>query len=103
MAALPKSPAGGRRSSTGGGLRPVMPFGLDDENPVVLDDDDDEEELGPIPKEPSGPFQSGGGVDEVEYAYGYVLHNVISTFANHLAVFNLMMILLPLSHILFCV
>ncbi|KAJ8582672.1 hypothetical protein M405DRAFT_830258 [Rhizopogon salebrosus TDB-379] len=33
MAALLKSPAGNRRSSTGAGLRPVLPFGLDDENP----------------------------------------------------------------------
>ncbi|KAG1755949.1 hypothetical protein EDB19DRAFT_2034567 [Suillus lakei] len=34
MAALPKSPAGNRRSSSGAGLRPVLPFGLDDENPI---------------------------------------------------------------------
>ncbi|KAF7433326.1 Factor arrest protein 11 [Pleurotus ostreatus] len=67
MAALPKSPAGGRRSSSGGGLRPVLPFGLDDENAV---DDDDEPELGPAPRESDGPFASGAGVDEVEYAYG---------------------------------
>jgi hypothetical protein len=71
MAALPKSPAGARRSSSGGGLRPVLPFGLDDGSAVDLDDgDDDEAELGPMPREQSGPFGSGGGVDEVEYAYG---------------------------------
>ena len=72
MAALAKSPAGGahgRRSSSGsGGLRPVLPFELDQGDTAV--DEDDEEELGPIPRDSSGPFQSGGGVDEVEYAYG---------------------------------
>ena len=71
MAALTKSPAHGRRSSSGsGGLRPIMPFDLNNGGTAV-DDDDDQEELGPMPKEP-GPFHSGGGVDEVEYAYGYV-------------------------------
>ncbi|KAF9247001.1 hypothetical protein BU15DRAFT_84575 [Melanogaster broomeanus] len=69
MAALPKSPAGNRRSSSGGGLRPVLPFGLDDGSAVAADDED-EPELGPVPREQSGPFASGGGVDEVEYAYG---------------------------------
>ncbi|KAF8138236.1 hypothetical protein EV363DRAFT_1393697 [Boletus edulis] len=74
MAALPKSPAGNRRSSSGTGLRPVLPFGLDDGSAVDLDDvDEDEPELGPMPREQSGPFASGGGVDEVEYAYGYVV------------------------------
>ena len=72
MAALTKSPAGGRRSSSGSGLRPVLPFELDDSSAVDLDVEDDEPELGPMPKEPSGPFQAGAGVDEVEYAYGYV-------------------------------
>lgn len=71
MAALAKSPsAHGRRSSSGsGGLRPILPFDLND-GTAVEDAEDDDEELGPMPKEPSGPFQSGGGVDEVEYAYG---------------------------------
>lgn len=68
MAALPKSPAS-RRSSSGTGLRPVLPFGLDDGS-AVIDIDEEEEELGPAPREQSGPFASGGGVDEVEYAYG---------------------------------
>ncbi|KAK1228877.1 Factor arrest protein 11 [Marasmius sp. AFHP31] len=68
MAALPKSPAG-RRASSGGGLRPVVPFGLDDGSAVELDDD--EEELpGPAPREQSEPYAGGAGVDEVEYAYG---------------------------------
>ena len=49
MAALPKSPAGARRSSSGGGLRPVLPFGLDDGSAVVDIDDDDESDLGPAP------------------------------------------------------
>ncbi|KAJ7283523.1 hypothetical protein C8J57DRAFT_1292804 [Mycena rebaudengoi] len=69
MAALPKSPAGGRRSSQGGGLRPVLPFGLDDAIAVDMDDEEDEVELGPAPREQTG-FTSGAGVDEVEYAYG---------------------------------
>ncbi|KAG2013965.1 hypothetical protein CC2G_010822 [Coprinopsis cinerea AmutBmut pab1-1] len=64
MAALPKSPAGRRRSSSGGGLRPVIPFGLDDSNPVEDLEDDDLEEL-PIQRDHTGP-----SVDEVEYAYG---------------------------------
>ena len=68
MAALPKSPHG-RRSSSGGGLRPVLPFGLDDGSAVEVDDDDDVPELGP-PREASA-FAGGAGVDEVEYAYGY--------------------------------
>ena len=70
MAALAKSPASTRRSSSGGGLRPVLAFDLDrDEGSAVDDDDDQEEELGPVPRDASGPF--GGGVDEVEAAYGY--------------------------------
>lgn len=68
MAALPKSPAT-RRSSSGTGLRPVLPFGLDDGS-AVDDDDDDIPEMGPAPRENSEPFASGAGVDEVEYAYG---------------------------------
>ena len=68
MAALQKSPAQGRRSSSGGGLRPVLPFDLDESS--AIEDDIEEEELGPMPREPSGPFQAGAGVDEVEYAYG---------------------------------
>lgn len=77
MAALPKSPAGAhRRSSSGSSLRPVLPFGLDDSSAIDIelldnDEEDDEEiELGPMPKEQSGPFAAGAGVDEVEYAYG---------------------------------
>jgi len=69
MAALPKSPAGARRSSSGGGLRPVLPFGLDDGSAVDLEDND-EAELGPIARDESGPFSVGASVDEVEYAYG---------------------------------
>ena len=69
MAALPKSPAGNRRSSSGAGFRPVLsPGGLDDDNTVDLEQD--KLELGPMPRENDGPFASGGGVDEVEYAYG---------------------------------
>ena len=69
MAALTKSPAHGRRSSSGSGnLRPVLDFSLD--TGTAVDDTEEDEELGPMPKDTSGPFQSGGGVDEVEYAYG---------------------------------
>ncbi|KAJ3788830.1 hypothetical protein GGU10DRAFT_345110 [Lentinula aff. detonsa] len=82
MAALPKSPAGRspagrspagkRRSSSGGGLRPVKPFGLDDEDGDVLDDEDEDEEEEEIPHAPreQSAFAAGEGVDEVEYAYG---------------------------------
>ena len=73
MAALPKSPVGPhhRRSSSGTGLRPVIPFGLDDNSAVDLEEaEDDEAEMGPMPRESDEPFAQGGGVDEVEYAYG---------------------------------
>ncbi|KZT12541.1 N1221-domain-containing protein [Laetiporus sulphureus 93-53] len=72
MAALANSPHGGRRSSSGSGLRPVLPFELDESSAIVDETEDDEQELGPMPRESSGPFQAGGGVDEVEYAFGYV-------------------------------
>ncbi|PVF94747.1 hypothetical protein CPB86DRAFT_808407 [Serendipita vermifera] len=78
--ALPKSPAkspaggGGRRSSSGTGLRPVLPFDLDDpEAGSAVDDDDEAPEMGPMPIERQTPFaeqDSGKGVDEVEYLYG---------------------------------
>lgn len=64
MAALPKSP-GGRRLSAGSTLRPIIPLNLDDPSAVA-----DEPELGPMPLGEPGPFLSGEGVDEVEYAYG---------------------------------
>lgn len=74
MAALPKSPAGPRRSSHGGSLRPVIPLNLDDPDGGSAVEDEFESELpepGPMPRSP-GTFatQPGGGVDEVEYAYG---------------------------------
>lgn len=74
MAALTKSPAGpgARRSSSGSDkLRPVLPFGLDDVGYSGVDDEE-ADELGPVPREGTGSFPSGGGVDEVEYAYGLV-------------------------------
>lgn len=71
MAALPKSPAGNRRSSSGNGLRPIMPSPFDLDSGSALDLDEIEEaELGPPPREQSTPFAEGAGVDEVEYAYG---------------------------------
>ncbi|KAG5646464.1 hypothetical protein DXG03_003514 [Asterophora parasitica] len=70
MAALPKSPAGTRRSSSGSGLRPVLPFGLDDGSAVEIEEELEDLALGPVPKDQSGPFAAGAGVDEVEYAYG---------------------------------
>lgn len=60
----------------------MLPFGLDDSSAVDLDDLD-EPELGPIPREQSGPFASGGGVDEVEYAYGYVLTSNLGFTQTH--------------------
>ncbi|KAF5388442.1 hypothetical protein D9615_000144 [Tricholomella constricta] len=70
MAALPKSPAGTRRSSSGSGLRPVLPFGLDDGSAVDIEEEVEDLAMGPVPKDQSGPFAEGAGVDEVEYAYG---------------------------------
>ena len=73
MAALTQSPGGrgGRRSSSSERLRPVLPFGLDDVNLVEdFDTDDIEEEMESIQRDQSSPFAQGGGVDEVEYAYG---------------------------------
>jgi len=69
--ALPKSPAsGGRRSSSGASLRPVLPFGLDDGSAIDEDFDELEQpELGPIPTGRTAPFaanEGGKGVDEVE-------------------------------------
>lgn len=76
LGALPKSPAkspagGGRRSSSGGGLRPVVPFDLDDTVGSALEDEDEDDapEMGPMPIERSTPFavqDTGRGVDEVE-------------------------------------
>ncbi|KAH7105672.1 hypothetical protein BKA62DRAFT_690518 [Auriculariales sp. MPI-PUGE-AT-0066] len=52
MATLPKSPAGGRRSSSGTGLRPVLHFDLDDGSAIDDDEeDDDAPEMGPIQKD----------------------------------------------------
>ncbi|KAG8889650.1 Factor arrest protein 11 [Tulasnella sp. 332] len=70
---LPKSPASGgrRRSSGGAGLRPVIPFGLDDGS-ALEDDFDEEPEMGPMPTGRSAPFaagEGGKGIDEVEYMY----------------------------------
>lgn len=71
MAALPKSPAGMRRSSSGASLRPVLPFVLDEgTGTAVVDEDEEESELTHMPMEQPSPFSSGAGVDEVEYAYG---------------------------------
>ncbi|KAG8960113.1 Factor arrest protein 11 [Tulasnella sp. 419] len=69
---LPKSPSTGRRRSSGGaGLRPVIPFGLDDGS--ALDEEEyDEPEMGPMPTGRSQPFaagEGGKGIDEVEYMY----------------------------------
>lgn len=75
LGALPKSPAKspantGRRSSSGTGLRPVLPFDLDDpDGSAVIDEDDEGPEMGPMPIERSTPFAAQGtgkGVDEVE-------------------------------------
>ncbi|KAG6911746.1 hypothetical protein DXG01_007996 [Tephrocybe rancida] len=76
MAALPKSPAGARRSSSGSGLRPVLPFGLDDASAIDIDEEEEDLAVGPVPKDESNPFASGAGVDEVEYAYGQGLSSI---------------------------
>ena len=73
MAALTKSPAHGRRSSSGSGqnLRQVnADFTLDAVTGSAIDDTEEDEQYGPMPKDSSSPFQPGGSVDEVEYAYG---------------------------------
>jgi len=67
---LPKSPASGgrRRSSEGGSLRPVLPFGLDDGS-ALEEDYEDGPEMGPMPTGRSAPFaagEGGKGIDEVE-------------------------------------
>lgn len=80
MAALTKSPAGpgARRSSSGSDkLRPVLPFGLDDVDYSGGDEEGDE--LGPVPREGTGNFPSGGGVDEVEFVYGLVHSLLVSS------------------------
>ncbi|GAB1519657.1 Factor arrest protein 11 [Rhizoctonia solani] len=64
LQAMAKSPIG-RRSSSGSGLRPVLPFGLDDGSAIP---DDVELPTGPVPR--SGTLGEGEGVDEVEYLYG---------------------------------
>lgn len=69
MAALPKSP-GHRRTSSGGGLRPVLSFDIDNLNPLDIEEEEDDSSLGPVPRDTDGPFASAGGVDEVEAAYG---------------------------------
>ncbi|KAG8680767.1 Factor arrest protein 11 [Ceratobasidium sp. 395] len=60
LSAMPKSPVG-RRSSSGSGLRPVLPFGLDDGTAI---EEDVELPTGPVPR--TGQFSEGEGVDEVE-------------------------------------
>ena len=60
LSAMPKSPVG-RRSSSGSGLRPVLPFGLDDGTALA---EDIELPTGPVPR--TGQFSEGEGVDEVE-------------------------------------
>lgn len=92
MAALPKSPVGvHRRSSSGSSLRPVLPFGLDDNSAIELEEGEEEEpEMGPMPREQHGPFAQGAGVDEVEYVYGYVVglhsphHSLIAFYTSRL-------------------
>ncbi|CAE6478754.1 unnamed protein product [Rhizoctonia solani] len=64
LQAMAKSPIG-RRSSSGSGLRPVLPFGLDDGSAIPEDID---LPTGPVPR--SGTLGEGEGVDEVEYLYG---------------------------------
>ncbi|KZS97748.1 hypothetical protein SISNIDRAFT_423128 [Sistotremastrum niveocremeum HHB9708] len=71
MAALPKSPAGNRRSSSGSQLRPVLPFDLDDGSALDDDPDPEEPEMGPMPRAGTSfaAAEGGKGVDEVEFMY----------------------------------
>lgn len=94
LGALPKSPAkspykspykspagGGRRSSSGAGLRPVLPFDLDDPDGSAVDDEE-APEMGPMPIERSTPFavqDEGKGVDEVEVSLSHALRH----FTDH--------------------
>lgn len=76
LKALSRSPAGGRRSSSGSGnLRPVIPFGLDDGSALDEDlEDIGEPEMGPMPTGRTEPFaarEGGKGVDEVEVSLVY--------------------------------
>ena len=71
LSALPKSPAtGGRRSSSGNSLRPVIPFALDEGSAIAEEDDDDlageQADVGPVHREPYAAREGGEGVDEVE-------------------------------------
>jgi len=89
LGALPKSPAkspagGARRGSSGTGLRPVLPFDLDDVDGSAVDDDETPE-MGPMPIERSTPFavqDEGKGVDEVEVRL-YNLFLVAYTHFSH--------------------
>jgi hypothetical protein len=89
MAALPKSSPGPRRSSQGGSLRPVIPLNLDDPDGGSALDDAEEEDLpepGPMPRSPGTFATPGGGVDEVEYAYGLaqvIVYCLLSTERFH--------------------
>ncbi|CEL63764.1 Striatin-interacting protein 1 homolog OS=Danio rerio GN=strip1 PE=1 SV=1 [Rhizoctonia solani AG-1 IB] len=67
LQAMAKSPIG-RRSSSGSGLRPVLPFGLDDGSAIPEDVELQTGQTGPVPR--SGTLGEGEGVDEVEYLYG---------------------------------
>lgn len=97
LSALPKSPAkspykspykspagGGRRSSSGAGLRPVLPFDLNDPDGSAVEDDDEVPEMGPMPIERSTPFavqDEGKGVDEVEVSLVRALFHLTYAFA----------------------
>jgi hypothetical protein len=63
LQAMAKSPIG-RRSSSGSGLRPVLPFGLDDGSAIPEDVELQTGQTGPVPR--SGTLGEGEGVDEVE-------------------------------------
>lgn len=66
LEAMARSPMG-RRSSSGSGLRPVLPFGLDDGSALQ---EDIELPTGPVPRTGTFAEGEGEGVDEVEYLYG---------------------------------
>ncbi|QRV73145.1 striatin-interacting protein 1 [Ceratobasidium sp. AG-Ba] len=76
LSAMPKSPVG-RRSSSGTGLRPVLPFGLDDGTAL---EEDVELPSGPVPR--TGQFSEGEGVDEVESATDGSNNVIVETHAQ---------------------
>lgn len=100
LKALSQSPARkGRRSSSGNGLRPVLPFGLDDGSAVAEDQEEgDEPELGPMPTGLTEPFaadEGGKGVDEVEVCHLVLVAENRWTLTPHVSLVHVRRVVLP--------